>query len=285
MDAPDWLDRREYPFESHYCELPAGRLHYVDEGRGEGAPLVLLHGQPTWSFMYRKLIRGLAAGHRCIAVDHMGFGLSDKPRQWSYTPRDHAANLGALVDQLGLERVSLLVHDWGGPIGLGWAVEHAERVDRVIALDTWMWSMAEHRAGRLFSHLMGSAAGGWATRRWNLFVEVFLKRALGERFAEVGPAYRGPLARPEDRTGCALFPRELLSPWLAELWERRAALSGKRALLVWGERDPAFPAPMRERLASVFGEARVELQPGVGHFVAEEMGEALVPIVDRFLRE
>lgn len=279
---PPWLDRALYPFASHHLALPAGRMHYLDEGAGE--PILMLHGQPTWSFMYRETIRGLAPRYRCIVPDHLGFGLSDKPRDWSYLPEEHAANIGRLVDHLGLERVTLLVHDWGGPIGLGYAVDHPERIHRIIALDTWMWSMVEHRVGRIFSRVMGGALGRWGTRRLNLFVSMFLRRALADRWDQVGSCYRGPLARPEDRQGCALFPRHLVSPWLGEIWEKRAALRDKRALLVWGARDPAFPPPMRERLASVFNDCETALQPGVGHFVAEEMGTALPPIIDRFLR-
>jgi haloalkane dehalogenase len=273
--TPWWLDRGAYPFASHHLEVEGGRLHYVDEG--EGPPVVMVHGQPTWSFMYRHLISGLSSHYRCIALDHIGFGLSDKPRSWSYEPSAHASNLGALADALELEEVNLVVHDWGGPIGLGWATTHPERIRRIVALDTWMWSMGEHRAGRWFSRIMGSRLGQLGTRRLNLFVDVFMKRALGERWPEVEACYRGPLADPSDRQGCALFPRRLLDPWLEEIWERRGALAAIPARLIWGGADPAFPAPMRERLASVFEECEISVHEGVGHFVAEEMAERLVP--------
>ncbi|MBW2244578.1 MAG: alpha/beta fold hydrolase [Deltaproteobacteria bacterium] len=276
-----WLDRSEYPFASHFLEVEVGRLHYIDEGQGE--PIVMVHGQPTWSFMYRHLIRGLSPRYRCIAIDHLGFGLSDKPAAWSYTPEAQAANLATLVEKLDLGPVHLLVHDWGGPIGLGWATSHPERVRRIMALDTWMWSMAEHRAGRWFSRIMGSGLGQLGTRRFNLFVDVFMKSALGEAWPAVAEAYRGPLSRPELRQGCALFPRMLTDPWLGEIWERRAALANIPARLIWGGADPAFPAPMRKRLASVFDHCEVEVHDGIGHFVAEELGERLVPEVAAFL--
>jgi len=280
--SPDWLDRNEYPFDPHFLAVDGGRLHYVDEGSGE--PIVFVHGQPTWSFMYRHLIRGLSPRYRCIAVDLLGFGLSDKPRSWSYAPRAHAANLGALVEHLELDPVNLLVHDWGGPIGLGWASGHRERVRRIIALDTWMWSMAEHGAGRWFSRIMGSAPGRLATRRLNLFVGVFMKAALGTHWPRVAASYRGPLGRADQREGCALFPKMLCDPWLEEIWERRGALADVPARLIWGGADPAFPAPMRERLASVFDRSEVTVHEGVGHFIAEELGERLTPQVEEFLR-
>ena len=282
MTSPAWLDRSAYPFSSHFLEVEGGRMHYVDEGRGD--PVLLVHGQPTWSFMYRELIRGLSPRYRCVAPDLIGFGLSDKPRHWTYRPDQHAANLALLVEKLDLEPLTLVVHDWGGPIGLGWAVAHPSRVRRIVALNTWMWSMGEHRAGRWFSRILGSALGRLATRRLDLFVEVFMKRALGDRWPAAEAAYRGPLARPEDRQGCALFPRMLCVPWLDRLWEQRETLAEVPARLIWGGADPAFPAPMRDRLASVFTRCETIVHEGVGHFVAEELGAGLVPEVEAFLR-
>jgi len=244
IETPAWLDRRAYPFAPHTLE-----------------------------------VRGLAPQQRCIAFDHIGFGLSDKPRDWPYTPDRHAANLGALVEHLGLDPVTLVVHDWGGPIGLGWATANRERVRRIVALDTWMWSMAEHRAGRWFSRILGSGLGQLATRRLDLFVRVFLRAGLGDAWPAVAASYRGPLARPADRQGCALFPRMLRHPWLDEIWQRRSALADVPARLVWGGADPAFPAAMRERLASVFRHVEVSVHEGVGHFVAEELADRLVPFV------
>jgi haloalkane dehalogenase len=280
---PDWLDPGEYPFASHFLEVEGGRLHYVDEGEGD-EPILMVHGQPTWSFMYRHLIRGLSPHYRCIAVDHIGFGLSDKPRNWSYTPEGHAANLASLVKHLGLAPLNLIVHDWGGPIGLGWATAHREQVRRIVAFDTWMWSMAEHRWGRWFSRIMGSAPGQLGTRRLNLFVNVFMKSALAGAWPAVEAAYRGPLLDPADRQGCALFPRMLCAPWLEEIWKRRSVLSDVPTRLIWGGADPAFPALMRERLAGVFDDCQVSVHEGVGHFIAEELGELLVPEVASFLQ-
>ncbi len=282
-DTPAWLQSSDYPFESHYLHVGPGRLHYVDEGSG-GSPLLMVHGQPTWSYMYRHVIGERSRHQRCIAVDLLGFGRSDKPRDWTYRPREHAENLGRLVDHLGLDRVDLLVHDWGGPIGLGWASANPERVGRIVALDTWMWSMAEYRAARIFSGVMGSRLGQWATERWNLFVNPFLKGALpDELWQRVAAAYTGPLAQPGDRRGCALFPKMLVDPWLDEIWQRRDVLRGKRAMLVWGGKDVAFPPATRERLETVFASCQVEVQPEVGHFVAEEMAEALPRLMEKFL--
>jgi len=278
---PEWLEERDYPFESRFLEVDGGRLHYVDEG--EGHPILMVHGQPTWSYLYRHLIRGLSPRFRCIAVDHIGFGLSDKPRDWSYTPAAHAANLARLVDHLDLAPLTLVVHDWGGPIGLGFAIDHPERIRRIVAFDTWMWSFGEHAAGRWFSRTMGSALGQFGTRRLNLFVDVFMKYALGSAWPAVSAAYRGPLEIEDGRQGCALFPKMLCVSWLDDLWNRRETLRKIPARLIWGGADPAFPALIRERLATVFEECEVSVHDGIGHFVPEEMGERLVPLVEKFV--
>lgn len=109
-----WIDRKEYPFKSHFLQLEMGKMHYIDEGSGE--PIVMVHGNPTWSFLYRHLIKGLSKNYRCIAIDNIGFGLSDKPADWSYYPEDHAKNLYLLIEKLDLKGITLIVQDWGGPI-------------------------------------------------------------------------------------------------------------------------------------------------------------------------
>src|SRR5690349_10562936 len=137
---PVWLDRQAYPFTPRRLKLAAGTVSYLDEGRGD--PLLFVHGTPTWSFEYRHLIRALAPRHRCIAPDHLGFGLSERPADLPYTPEAHARVLAEFVDKLGLGRFTLVVHDFGGPIGLPLALDHPERVRGLVLLNTWMWSFA-----------------------------------------------------------------------------------------------------------------------------------------------
>jgi haloalkane dehalogenase len=115
-DFNEWLDRGEYPFRSRYVKTQYGDIHYVDEGAGK--VVLFVHGNPTWSFMYRHLIQGLSEHYRCVAPDHIGFGLSDKPRDAAYLPQFHAENLTAFIETLGLKDITLVIHDWGGPIGM-----------------------------------------------------------------------------------------------------------------------------------------------------------------------
>ena len=147
-----------YPFESRWFESSAGRVHYVDEGGGRG--LLLLHGNPTWSFLYRHLIPALRDGFRCIAVDYPGFGLSDRPPGYGYTPAEHSRVVGELVDSLELDGFLVMGHDWGGPIGTSLAAARAERVAGLVLGNTWFW--APERPFRIFSALMSSRPLQWA---------------------------------------------------------------------------------------------------------------------------
>src|SRR5260370_20636154 len=130
----DWIDRTEYPFRPHYLTTEHGDLHYVDEGLGE--VILFVHGNPTWSFMYRHLIRGLHGGFRCVALDHIGFGLSDKPFDVSYLPQFHAANLERFIEERALKDITLVIHDWGGAIGMSYALDHPDNVKRLIVFNT-----------------------------------------------------------------------------------------------------------------------------------------------------
>src|SRR6185503_4209373 len=139
VSTPPWVDRDAFPFRSRFLEIaPGRRVHYVDEGQGD--LLLFVHGTPTWSFEWRHVIRALSATHRCVAMDNLGFGLSDRPHDFDYTPESHARVLHAFVDRLGLRDVTLVVHDYGGPIGLPLALEQPTVVRRLVLLNTWMWS-------------------------------------------------------------------------------------------------------------------------------------------------
>jgi len=129
----EWLDRNEYPFQSKYFDLPMGRMHYVDEGESAHA-IVMVHGNPAWSYTYRKLVKCLSNKYRCIAPDHIGFGLSDKPIDWDYLPENHAANFEKLLNHLDMQSITLIVGDWGGPIGLSYAVNHPDKIKKRLKL-------------------------------------------------------------------------------------------------------------------------------------------------------
>jgi haloalkane dehalogenase len=288
MSDTSWIDRAEYPFASHYFQVTAGNLHYVDEG--SGAPVVMVHGNPTWSFLYRKLIKQLRPKYRCIALDHIGFGLSDKPQGWSYLPADHAANLEALIAGLGLENITLVVQDWGGPIGLSYAVAHPENVARLVIMNTWAWPVNRDWYYIAFSGFMGGPLGRFLIRRYNFFARVIMRQAFGDKRKLTAAAhgqYLRPLGTPADRKGCYVFPKQIVAatPWLGRLWDDVSVLNGKPKLIVWGMKDIAFRKKELQRWENTFPEARSVHLSSVGHYVQEEAPDELAAAMAPFLQE
>ena len=288
MNNSNWIDREEYPFESQHFQAPAGSLHYVDEGNGP--PVIMVHGNPTWSFLYRKLIKRLRSDYRCIAMDHLGFGLSDKPKDWSYLPKDHAANLTALIEGLGLKDITLIVQDWGGPIGLSYAVAHPENVARIIIMNTWAWPVNRDPYYIAFSGIMGGPIGRMLIRRYNFFARSIMRQAFGDKrklSATAHEHYLRALATPDERTGCFVFPKQIIesTPWLGQLWRNISTLNGKPKLIVWGMKDIAFREKELKQWERTFSEAWTVRLSSVGHFVQEEAPDELAEAVVPFLIE
>jgi haloalkane dehalogenase len=285
MHYPDWLDRDEYPFAPHVLELEAGRMHYVDEG--QGPVIVMVHGTPTWSFLYRNLIKGLAQDYRCIAMDHLGFGLSDKPAGWSYRAVNHARNVAALIEHLGLRDITLVVHDFGGSIGLAYALDHPKNVARLVLFNTWMWPFTDPtavRAGTFFGGPIGKVLYTW----FNFSPRVIVRAAWGDR-AKLTPAlhrhYTAVHQTLQDRYGMWVFAREVLQAgsWWESLWARRERIKNLPALLLWGMKDPAIKAENLARWQSLFSQAETVTFPNAGHFVQEEEWQDIVPHIAQFM--
>jgi pimeloyl-ACP methyl ester carboxylesterase len=283
---PAWLDRSVYPFTSHYFDSIDGRMHYVDEGAG--APVVLVHGTPTWSFLYRHLIARLAPQHRVIAVDHHGVGLSEKPATAPYQPKDHARRLVSLLDSLAVNGATLVVHDFGGPIGLSAALARLDRIERLVLFNTWAWSVDGDPAIARGARLAGSRLGRLLYRHLNFPVKVLMPKVMGDRRVltpEIHRHYAAPLATPDERMGAWGCARALLEagPWFDQLWAQRGRLGGKPMLLLWGLKDPTFGPAYLERWRREFPEAQVHTFPSSGHFVPEEAATDAGPLVERFV--
>ncbi|HEU4630656.1 MAG TPA: alpha/beta fold hydrolase [Gemmatimonadaceae bacterium] len=285
---PPWLDRAAYPFRPRHVETGEGRLSYVDEGAGP--PVVLVHGTPTWSFLYRRLVAPLvAAGHRVIAPDHLGFGLSDRPAHAAYRPEDHARRLAALLDALQLRDLTLVVHDFGGPVGLSYAIERPERVARLVVLNSWLWPLDDDARIARGARLAGSALGRVlytrlnASPRW-LVPAGFADRARLER--AVHRHYLAPFPDAASRRPLWELARALLgaSVWYDGLWRRRERLRGKPALLLWGMRDPTFGPAYLARWREALPDATVVELADAGHFVPEEAPAEMERHVVAFLR-
>ncbi len=283
---PGWVDRELYPFEPHRFEVDGHAMSYLDEGNGP--PVVLVHGTPTWSFLWRDVVTALRASHRVVAPDHLGFGLSDKAQDADYRPEAHARRLAALLEHLGLEHVSLVVHDFGGPIGLSYAVTRPENVERVALLNTWLWSNAGDRSVESASRLLGGPLGRLLYLRLNLSPRVLVPSAFADRRKlgrEVHRHYLAPFPRASDRVAMWTLARELVASnaWYDALWSRREELAAKTSLLLWGMQDRLMPPRHLARLQEALPAAQVVELPGVGHFVTEEAGPAAVEHLRLFL--
>src|SRR3954464_8168876 len=178
MSRPGWVPNELYPFESKFAEIGGARVHYVDEG--SGSPLLLLHGNPTWSFLYRDLIRGLSDRFRCIAPDYPGFGFSEAPSGYGYRPVEHAKVIEQLILQLDLNDVTIMVQDWGGPIGFAAATRHPDRFAGFVIGNTWAWPKSDFGT-QVFSRLLGSPIGGFMILRRNFFVERIIPSGVRRR--------------------------------------------------------------------------------------------------------
>ena len=278
--VPGWVPRHLYPFESHFAEAGGARVHYVDEG--EGPPLVLLHGNPTWSFLYREIILGLRDRFRCIAPDYPGFGLSQAPGGYGFTAREHAQVIERFLFDLDLRDAAMMVQDWGGPIGLWSATRHPERFRAFVIGNTWAWPKSDPGT-QVFSRFLGGPIGTRLIQHRNLFVERIIPGGVRRRqlSPEVMDAYRGPFPTPGSRRPVHVFPKEILAarPLLAEIDGDLGLLRALPALIVWGTRDPAFQARERRRWEDVFPDHETVLLEGAGHYIQEDAPDEIVAAI------
>jgi haloalkane dehalogenase len=276
----------EYTFAPNYVEQDGLRMHYVDEGVGD--PVLLLHGEPTWAYLYRKMIPSLAGVARVVAPDYFGFGRSDKPTQIEdYSYDFHYGSIERLADDLDLRDATVVVQDWGGPIGLRLAVEHPERVARLVILNT------------------GIGAGRAPSEEWLRF-RAFVRKVGSELIPgqliqissvtelddAVVEAYNAPFPTPESKAGVLAFPElvptEIDHPSAAKMLEVRAALEhwDRPALVLFSDSDPIFSKVAAEHMASrIPGAGPAETIAGAGHFLQEEKGEEIAERIVRFLVE
>jgi haloalkane dehalogenase len=260
-----------FPYESRFFESSAGRVHYVDEGQGQ--PILLLHGNPTWSFLYRHLIRRLRDRFRCIAPDYPGFGLSARPAGYGYTPAEHARVVGELLDELAPGELIVMGHDWGGPIGLSVARERADQVEGLVLGNTWFWPPGLYF--RLFGRVMSTASMQRRILEQNMFVERFIPAGVVRTLSEQEmDHYRGVQPTPEARVGVAAFPRQFrtAADWFGVL-ERdvKTKLAGKRTLVTFPMRDIAFRFKRTvPRMQRTFSDIEVVKLPDAKHFFQED---------------
>jgi haloalkane dehalogenase len=279
---PAWVPDDLYPFADHWADIEGSLVHYVDEG--EGPPLLLLNGNPSWSFGWRDVIRRLRATVRCIAPDYPGFGLSRPAPGYDLRPRSHSAVVEGLVERLGLAGLFVFGYAWGGPIGLGLAGRRPELVRGLVLANTWAWPDDRWRV-RLFSGLMGGPLSPLLVDRLDLMLRLYLpfnlKRA--RLTAREQAAYAGPFAG-GTRANMRAFPREIARSrdFLAEVEAGLAGLSGKPALIVWPDSDPGFGTDELARWQALFPDAPTVHLARTGQFIDEDGPDDVAAALERW---
>jgi haloalkane dehalogenase len=266
----------EFPFEPRYAEVHGLRLARVDEG--EGPPVVFFHGEPTWSFLWRKVIPPVRdEGYRCVAPDLAGFGRSDKPTDIGWYSYDrHVELMKALAEELDLREATFVCHDWGGPIGLRLAVELPDRVDRLVMMDTGLFTGRQRMADawKMFRDFVA--------RTEDLPVSMLVRRACAtDPGDEVAAAYDAPFPNPESKAGARAFPLILpTSPEMPGAEAGRRVVEALRedsrpTLLLWADSDPVLPPEAGRRFAEAIGADEPRIIKGASHFLQEDAGEEI----------
>jgi pimeloyl-ACP methyl ester carboxylesterase len=280
---------QEYPFESREFRLDGLRYHYLDEG--SGPTLLFVHGNPTWSFAFRNLIKGLSPHFRVLAVDHIGCGFSDKPQNYPYRLAQHVANLERFIVALDLREITLFAHDWGGAIGMGAATHLTERFSRFVLFNT-----AAFRSRRMplrIAVCRVPGLGALGVRGLNLFSRAALHMAVArpDRLtAAVRRGYLAPYGNWHDRVAVLRFVQDIpLAPshpsyaTLASIEEGLAKLTGRPMLFIWGERDWCFTTAFLDEFQRRFPQAETLRLPDAGHYVFEDAAAPILARVKEFL--
>ncbi len=282
-----------YPFDPHYHDVAGHRLHYVDEGSGE--PVLMVHGNPSWSFLYRDLIGSLSGDHRTVAPDHIGCGRSDKPDdgQYEYTLDSRVSDLNSLVEHLDLRDITLVVHDWGGMIGMAWAVQNVERLRRLVVMNTAAFPLPDTK--RIPASLRMARApglGALLVRGGNAFargaVRTCVTRAPMSKSVAVG--YLEPYDSWANRIAVHRFVQDIPLKEGDPAWatvrdtaDSLDLLTDLPMLICWGLKDFVFDGEFLDEWTARFPAAEVHRFPDCGHYVLEDASQEIVPLVRGFI--
>lgn len=279
--------KTEYPFSSHYHQVKQDKIHYVDEGQGE--VMLMLHGNPTWSFFYRNLAKHFAKNHRVIVPDHLGCGLSDKPQDYDYTLENHIENTISLIKALGLKDITLLVHDWGGAIGMGVATRLPGLFKRVVIMNTAAF-VSQEIPFRI--NVLRNPLGEWFIRTFNGFAAPATTMAVTKKLSPlVKKGFLLPYHNFHSRIATAKFVRDIpmsaAHPSFRTLSEIESRLKDLRfpVLILWGEQDFCFTMNFKNRWLEFFPSAKVVTYPDAGHYLLEDKQKEVISEIEHFLRK
>lgn len=278
-----------YPFESRYHSLGTHRLHYLDEGHGES--LLFLHGNPTWSFYYRNLILGLRDQYRCVAPDHIGCGLSDKPQKYPYTLATHIDNVDSLIESLQLDGITLVMHDWGGAIGMGLAVRHPKKIKRLVLFNTA--AFLSDRIPFSIDICRRPIFGPIAIRVFNAFAGGAIHRACkhpDRMTRQVSAGYLAPYDSYANRIANLRFVQDIPMtpdvpsyPVVQSIQEKLTEFRDRPGLIMWGMQDFCFDETYLKRWKEYLPRAKVHQFADAGHYVVEDAHERILPLLQAFL--
>ena len=284
-----------YPFTSHFLAMDGLRYHYLDEG--EGQPVVMLHGNPSWSFYYRNLVLRLRSSFRCIVPDHMGCGFSDKPQddRYDYTLERRVDDLDRLLDHLGIrQNITLVLHDWGGMIGMTWAARHPERVSRLVILNTAAFHLPKEKSFPLPLRICRDTVfGALLVRGCNAFslAASFVCCTKNRMSAELRAAYRMPYDSWRNRIATLRFVQDIPLrqgdrnyDLITSVDEHLHLFHRLPMLICWGERDFVFDVHFLNEWLRRFPEAEVHRFPEHGHYILEDAREEVVPLIADFMK-
>ncbi len=283
------LQLAEYPFKPKEIEIDGHRLSYVDEGAG--LPIVMVHGNPTWSYMYRHAITSLRAGYRVIAPDHIGCGLSEKPQSYVYTLQNHIKNLDALLTRLEIKCCVLMVHDWGGAIGMGWAGRNPDKVAGVVVLNT-----AAFRSQRIPFRIgicRWPFLGEFLVRGLNGFAGAATSMAVHKKMTSaVKKGFLFPYDNWHNRVAVFRFVQDIPLSENHPSWQELlrvetelGALKEKPMLICWGGRDFCFNDHFYEEWQQRFPHAHCHYFPDSGHYILEDSRGEVLQLVSAFLEK
>lgn len=284
--ANHWLDTSEYPFTSNYFDINGQKLHYIDEGKGE--IILFVHGTPSWSFEYRNVIKSLKSDFCCIAFDHIGFGLSDKPEHYDYSTQNHSRTFEKFVCEKQLENFTLVVHDFGAVIALNFALQYPEKVKNIVVLNAWLWSSKSDPEYTKMSKILKSPLLPFLYRYLNFSPKFILPKSFGDRKIsnKLLKQYTRPFADKTQRNGTLAFAKSLLNDqdWFEELWSKRETITAKPTLLLWGMKDPILKSNYLDKFESGFHNSTTIQLKSSGHFPQEEQPEIVAKEIAKFAK-
>jgi len=279
------IDKKLYPFSYKYYNTEYGKIHYIDEGEGE--IILFVHGTPSWSFEYRHYIKNLSKKYRCIAIDHLGFGKSDKPIDFEGTPENHNQNLVNFINDLNLKIINLVVHDFGGVIGLPYAIDNIDNINKIVIFNTWLWETKNDKEVIKIDKLINSRLGKFLYLNLNFSPKVLLKKGFHNKSKltkEIHQSYILPFANKNSRKHLYDIAKSLMgsSNWYESYWKKADILNNKEIILIWGSKDEFINEKHLVKWKSKLTTNKIH-QLKCGHFVQEECPQESLEIIEKFL--